>query len=392
MAVLDDIFPVADEPPVGPAQVELSVGCDKIPDLVDEPIDVDLVDTTPDTGPRSIRWTMGHELSSVVPDDDRWEPMLAELRERYLDWLGEDVYLHMREHDRRGKLESDILVKAAKRGNDVNQWRVVKRLEPLYDQFGALANIDTMDGRGETNILFFSMTTALGDDTLMDVWKGHPVSYDDEGKPSRWAGGVSDHWNRFMSWIRKRFGKVAEIRTWEAHKNGMPHVHALLVFHDHTFPIFRHHGTKGSAWRLQSREMKDEMARHWPPGFIDVEGVVNPGRGLEYVLKYVVGHGKGRDEGGIDAHTLSLTWVFGLRQYGVSGVDLIRSCITQTIDLGTVQITIEGTALDGSKWSYLGVVAVLSHGDRPPPWTIDLSGRPDLVAQAKIIHHAHEGN
>ena len=46
---------------------------------------------------------------------------------------------------------------------------------------------------------------------------------------------VSADFNRFMSRIRKRFGKVSVVRVWESHESGYPHVHVLLIFHSYVF-------------------------------------------------------------------------------------------------------------------------------------------------------------
>lgn len=50
---------------------------------------------------------------------------------------------------------------------------------------------------------------------------------------------LGKRFNRFMSWIRRRYGKIYFFRVWESTKKGYPHVH-LLLFSERKFYIPQH--------------------------------------------------------------------------------------------------------------------------------------------------------
>ena len=53
---------------------------------------------------------------------------------------------------------------------------------------------------------------------------------------------ISDAWqnvgvdfNRFLTRLKHKYGKISIIRVWESHESAYPHIHTLVVFHNHTF-------------------------------------------------------------------------------------------------------------------------------------------------------------
>ena len=49
---------------------------------------------------------------------------------------------------------------------------------------------------------------------------------------------IGDEFNRFMSFIRKNFGKVVCCRVFKAYENGYPHIHCILLFKEKEFKVF----------------------------------------------------------------------------------------------------------------------------------------------------------
>jgi len=48
---------------------------------------------------------------------------------------------------------------------------------------------------------------------------------------------VGQELNQYLASVRQKYGKISILRNYEAFKNGYPHIHALIYFHDHEFLI-----------------------------------------------------------------------------------------------------------------------------------------------------------
>lgn len=146
---------------------------------------------------------------------------------------------------------------------------------------------------------------------------------------SKDCGCVSCNFNRFVSALRAKYGKVSIIRTWEGFESGYPHVHMVVLFHDHEFPVFYSNG----AWRVQGKPGSTLEA--FRGGYTDVEALASLRGGIRYVTKYLTKiHGGYAPEGGWgDGSTLSnfmeatthadftmaVMWLFRKRAFSISG-------------------------------------------------------------------------
>jgi hypothetical protein len=80
--------------------------------------------------------------------------------------------------------------------------------------------------------------------------------------------------NRFLSFVRKQFGKLSSIRVFESFENGFPHIHAILLFESRRFKVFR--DRKGQ-FRIDEKSV---MARGWHSN-IDVKAMSSLGGGVQ---------------------------------------------------------------------------------------------------------------
>ena len=192
-------------------------------------------------------------------------PDLRALISEFRQWSSYDEYLVLRkDSDLDNGLEFKA-VKMAKRGNDVYAHRVEKRLRGLED----LPNINWFNpqdrsSKHETGGLFVTLTYSRHCLRLDEAWER-----------------VGEDYNRWISAMRARYGKIHHFRTWEAQQDGWPHVHAILFFEDQLFEAFFYHGE----WRVED---KREMEDLWPHGFVDVSALASLRGGIRYVSKYLM--------------------------------------------------------------------------------------------------------
>ena len=243
---------------------------------------------------------------------------LEDIERGYLDWVSYPEYIVLQgEHVHTGEKRWKA-VKASKRGNDVYNWRLAKRLN-LVNNLPNITFFGWKDRskRHKTRALFVTLTYARKDLRVDEAWEQ-----------------VGEDFNRWVSRIKKRFGDVRIIRVWEAQQDGYPHIHAICVFENHEFDAFNYNGV----WRAQ-----DKRSLEWEHGFTDVEALASLRGGIKYVLKYLtklheIGvYGSQENNkipdssnltgliGKASVTTLSLMWIFRKRGFSVSGglLDLI---------------------------------------------------------------------
>lgn len=76
-----------------------------------------------------------------------------------------------------------------------------------------------------------------------------------------WEGQIGSAFNRFISALRRKYGKISVLRTWEASEKGYPHVHAILLFHDAQFSVFPHFSMKQGTFSFRIYE-KGEISSY----------------------------------------------------------------------------------------------------------------------------------
>lgn len=259
-------------------------------------------------------------------------------------WSSHDEYLVLRkDSDLEAGLEFKA-VKMAKRGNSVYAHRVEERLRGLED----LPSINWFNPRDrsskhETGGLFGTLTYDRKDLRVDEAWDC-----------------VGEDYNRWISAMRARYGKIHAFRTWEAQRDGYPHIHVALYFESQLFEAFFYNGE----WRVED---KHEMEDLWPHGFVDVSALASLKGGIRYVAKYLSkvhraldgGEGAPSNSEGLGLSglvsrasvlTMSLAWAMARRAFSVSQglFDLTTHLHNSNLD----QVDLEGNPV--FRWVLVG--------------------------------------
>jgi hypothetical protein len=291
------------------------------------------------------------------------DPPLEQIVEAFVNWSTYKEYMIFRKEQIYTGEKEHKAVLSAKRGNAVYAWHLKDKFNELIDiPEVKFYNYRDRSKIHKTRALFVTLTLAPGL-RLDQQWEG-----------------IGEEYNRWISKLRRRYGRIDCIRVWEAHKSGVPHVHVILIFESREFSTFFYNGT----WRVQE---KHEL--EWGGGFTDVEALSSVKGGINYVVKYLAKLHKVGIHGGIDdtaysaetnlgslvasasTLTLSLMWAFRRRAFSVSRrlIDLIAS-MSNSNGIGvnqTVQVDFEGNPV--YKWTLIGFWG----GDLGPMWSKELS-------------------
>ena len=203
-----------------------------------------------------------------------------------------------------------IAVKCSKRGNDVYLDRVKRK----FSFFSTLENKILFDFKNRSkkfhkvNVLFLTLTFNIALCDLQEAWEDR----------------VGREYNSWITNLRRKFGHIEAVRTYEAYSNGYPHVHVVLLFEDVVFNAFK---DKKGTWRIQEKEV---FEKGWK-SFVDVRAIIDLKGGLFYVSKHIL---KNQlidypDEESLEKYllTLALCWIFRKRSYAVSKgfIDLMNT-------------------------------------------------------------------
>ena len=295
---------------------------------------------------------------AVFREFEEYGLSVPKIVEKYSQWVSEDKYMILnrvkmktvRIRDSRKSeyfnvdfpVESDYFaLKCSKRGNDVYRHRVYRRFKGLASLADKTAFFNPNDRtqNKKTKALFLTLTYDTKLCSLSEAWKN-----------------IGKEFNRFMSHVRKHFGKVSCCRVFEAFANGYPHIHCILLFEEKEFKVFR---DKKGQFRVKEKEIF-ESGWH---SHTDVKALSSLGRGLSYLKKYLL---KSIDKENKDSKalkTLALGWLFNKRAFSVSGkfrqmlTDLIKTKHNSNHKIN--QINLEGEIVEEYKYYVLGFV----HGD-----------------------------
>jgi len=262
----------------------------------------------------------------------------------YIDWLVDNNYILL-ECESDGK-KTYIVKKCSKRGNDVDMRYVEKRLRHVATNIEPYAHYDS------TRALKIVVTV-------------NPERFNDDIE-SAWME-LGREFNRFVSVLKRRYGDVSVLRSWESHSSGYPHIHAVVCFESKRWLVVGRLPDKNGheQWRIPTA-MSREIASGWGLGFLDVQAVVPDSidEDIEDSVWYLI---KSRREGDYrDVETwskkrlltMAITWYLGLRTWSSSRKlcrrpDLIR-------DSKIIQTDIEGNDLfdctTRPKFKFVGMV------------------------------------
>jgi hypothetical protein len=228
-------------------------------------------------------------------------------------------------------------VKCSKRGNDVYQRRIKTRLGWLNREISDQKFFEIKDFQVnkavKTSLLWVTLTwdTSRGD--IIYAWET-----------------LGEDFNRFISALRRKYGKINYLRVWESYESGYPHVHAVMFFEEARFTVFPHwsesnekktsnekvpisSGHESSDMKLTFRiSEKEEISQFWH-SHVDIQAISSFKAVFTYIKKHqekiILGLSGSIQEGasqvGFDLEnikglrTLFLAWIFRKRSFSVSG-------------------------------------------------------------------------
>jgi len=307
-------------------------------------------------------------------------------------WVQDDDYLYFRKTvEEASKIkQSYIVLKASKRGNDIANRKLQRRLGPLRD---ALKQCDFSLDKVHSCFLYITLTY----DTKLC-------------SPTEASNRIGPDYNRFISALRKTFGKVSQVRSWEYSENGYPHVHGLFYFHEKSFVYKEHFDKDGKKTYRIMDCWKEKIGGHWDyakkkhvggmwHSNVDIQAVVDNGIKrlndvLSYVVKFKEDHVPPDQWNHKELLTMSALWYHRKRQFAVSGGfadDLTRRCCVIQTDK---QTDLEGNVITVVRYEFLGMVNGREAGidptvwyktyDKPPPFH-DLAWQPNRPSRSSSV-------
>jgi hypothetical protein len=276
----------------------------------------------------------------------------AELKRVYQTWRDEDEYLVMD-----GVLEGTnetltVVRKARKRGNDVDVSAAAIDLE------GYSRALEPFAGNGGCTQLLYTTWTVNGEISASSSWDI-----------------VGEAWNRQLSLLRSRFGRLLVLRSWETTESGRAHVHALLAFLDYAFAdLFEWNG------KVRVRSMDRDLVRDgWSLGFVDVQAVIgldSLAHRVHDVLWYVAGSLVGSKE---DLNRAVL-WYLGKRAFSVSKGLRERALLYDSIRRDDDLLSVTQTA-PRVRWVRVGMIAASATSLDPKTWAAFYTEYPKWIGE-----------
>lgn len=289
-------------------------------------------------------------------------------------------------------------VKASKRGNDVYQYLVNKKLKPLQDIDNVTFFKDDW-GVKCTNLLFITLTY---DTSLCDV-------------NTAWSN-IGNDFHLFHNNLKKQYGHkvccnctfeykrtiskcpnckskscsyegVELFRTWESTKGYYPHVHAIIGFKDTSFQVIPKTNRQGKKKFRITNHHKNKISSYWH-SHVDIQGVGDTEGAIDELTKYIT-KDLCSDKGN---KTNAMIWLFRKQAYSVSKgfVGLITN---QFVDIDLSEPKIDDLLeeqmcncnQDVIKWEFVGILRGKQLGFSPSIWCVDIKKPPPKLVEM-LIH------
>ena len=298
------------------------------------------------------------------------------LEELYVFWRDFPEYMVLRCLRVNSKTFSSewdyIAVKCSKRGNDIYALRVKKRLDWLSKT---------------ENVKFFDSKDFKADKKVYSQALWITLTYDTKrsSKTEAWKN-IGVEWSRFTHALRKKYGKISILRTWESSEKGFPHIHAILLFHEAKFEVFPYFSVKEGKFSYRIKN-KHEIAGLWH-SFVDIQAINSTKKLFNYMRKYQTKTLLNSDSPK-GVLTMALMWLFRKRSFSVSGDfkerlhDLIR-CLHNWGNV-LVQSFLFGGHESAPIWEFVGVFSGFELGINAKIWCVRLKAEQIEVVLAKGV-------
>lgn len=295
--------------------------------------------------------------------------LLTTVKEQYLEWVKNDTYMVLAKYNYFEKTHTHYAVLCSKRGNLAYKKRILQRFKALSVPMSKIQFFNEKSNEIEyTPCLWVTMTYNTKLKPLSNAWED-----------------IAKEFNRFRSVLTKKYGKVSILRCFEATKNGYPHIHTLLLFHDYLFETKKIYSRQRKRFIWIVKE-KTNIAKHWHSN-IDIQGVSNMKGSLLYLKKYLSKSIDRTTKANNVVNTLALTWYYHKRSFSISP-DLIKYLHNSNYKHSQeVQTDLFGHQYSETKIIFIGIV---------PKETLFLQKTPSYLklndAQIKSVYSWIEQN
>ena len=260
-------------------------------------------------------------------------------------WVTFDEFLVLKgtKIDKKYRVDSKYFaVKCSKRGNDVYNRRIKKKLD--------IINMDE-------DIKFFN----YNDENPTTRAVMGVLTYDTKKSDINFAWeNVGKEFNKYLSGLRRKFGYFEKIRSWESFENGYPHIHFVIIFYDKEFRCFAN-----TEWNKSTKEYVVRFRLHdkaqfenWH-SFVDIQGVRTVKDALKYITKEILKVHLFKDTPTKKYNrTLALMWFYRKRSFSISRgfIDLIRRMRNSNKKKDSKQVDLAGLEImDGYIWQVVGI-------------------------------------
>ena len=263
----------------------------------------------------------------------------------YLTWVSVAFYVFLQRYNNIKQEDEYAVFRSRKRG-DAKYVRHVKR------RFYALGNavssqeFFSLKDRGivSSPVLFATLEYDANRYDQYDCWKK-----------------VGTDFNRWLSYLRRKYGKSATVRVWESHESGYPHIHIAVAFEDHIFfgGYIKNRRGKGK-FRVKGRDYSI-LKKSWKHGFSDFVLCNSVKGAFKYAGKYLMKGISAKEAGSKAVKGLAMCWVFRKRSFSISGSfrqlyhDEIRLYINSNNKIFCYELLDgSGALLAVTKWKVIG--------------------------------------
>lgn len=273
---------------------------------------------------------------------------ISEVIDDYRIWLEQIFYvLVYRFNYNEGKYEYGAF-RSPKRGDKLYARRVLRKFDSLRNELDATAFFRLKDHlnivRGRVLHLVLEYDANLFQ--IVDSWAVCGLDL-----------------NRYMSYLRRHFGRCSIIRCYEAHESGLCHIHIIVYFYEKVFQGRLHYNKKKRSYRVFGEDWRGIKAG-WKHGYSNVEMVDSVQGGAYYLRKYLVKSVDVEKAGSKGIKGLAMCWFMRKRSFSISGEfrqlyrDVINTNSNSTNEIVSVMVGWdlfgEKQFLKVTKWKLLG--------------------------------------
>jgi hypothetical protein len=250
------------------------------------------------------------KLSNIRNAYDTGQLTLDQAIKLYPEWRDNDVYVvlaYIHPEDRETICHVNYITgrtfhpasyrcfKVSKRGNDVYRAKLRKRFSDLSSLLTISNDIELLQGKiDSSNLLFITLT------------------YDTKICSQNTAfNNIGTELNLFLSSMKQKYGHLSVLRCFETFENGYPHLHLIIYFHEHRFPVFQQYNKKGAKVYRVSNQSLHTIESYWH-SFVKVEGVRSAGA-VAYLLKYIL-----KEQYYDKTNTIGHLWFYHKQSYSIS--------------------------------------------------------------------------